>query len=153
MFGVTIKTDDFRRALDTFLATAARGAYEGVKEGTAAAEGTARAAIKAQTKRRTGLLLDGTRGYATSSTTAKWVSTAPYAVFINAGTGPHIIRARRARALAFFNSAGVLTFRRAVRHPGTKPRPFIDVANAAGERMFYGHWAAVVDAASHRFNA
>lgn len=40
------------------------------------------------------------------------------------GSPPHIIRARRRKALRFIGSRG-LTFAAQVRHPGTRPRPFL----------------------------
>jgi len=50
---------------------------------------------------------------------------AKHAVFIVNGTKPHIIRARNAKALRFIWH-GRLTFRKWVKHPGTKARPFMD---------------------------
>jgi hypothetical protein len=47
-----------------------------------------------------------------------------YLGFIIFGTEPHIIRARRRRALRFIGSQG-LTFARSVRHPGTRANNFM----------------------------
>jgi len=47
-----------------------------------------------------------------------------YAIFIERGTRPHEIVARRARALRFVWRGSVVFFRR-VLHPGTRPNPFI----------------------------
>jgi hypothetical protein len=56
--------------------------------------------------------------------------TAPYAVFIEKGTGPHIIEPVNASCLAFESSSGVV-FTKKVFHPGTKANPF--VARTAAE--------------------
>jgi len=49
---------------------------------------------------------------------------APYTVFVATGTQPHIIRPTRAQALRF-EVAGDIIFSTLVRHPGTKPNPFV----------------------------
>ena len=51
--------------------------------------------------------------------------TVPYAMFLEYGTRPHLIRPVRAQALRFETKFGEIVFTRLVRHPGTKPRPFI----------------------------
>lgn len=58
-----------------------------------------------------------------------------YALFVHEGTKPHTIRPRTARVLVFPSSGSPgrghgtrtapLVFAREVRHPGTKPRPFL----------------------------
>lgn len=50
-----------------------------------------------------------------------------YAGFVNDGTRPHRIVARNAQVLRF-RVGGRLVFVKAVNHPGTKPRPFLDRA-------------------------
>ena len=51
---------------------------------------------------------------------------APYAVFVEKGTAPHIIRPINARCLAFASGMlGGMVFTRLVHHPGTKPNPFV----------------------------
>jgi len=62
-----------------------------------------------------------------------------YAVYVERGTRPHEIVARRARALRFVWRGSVVFFRR-VLHPGTRPDPFISrtrdrVSNIATEMM------------------
>jgi hypothetical protein len=49
--------------------------------------------------------------------------TAKYAPFLEHGTGPYTIRARRAKALRFF-VGGAVRFAKSVQHPGLRPRPF-----------------------------
>jgi hypothetical protein len=46
------------------------------------------------------------------------------ALYANAGTQPHLIRARNARALRF--QAGGIRFARSARHPGTRPLRFFE---------------------------
>jgi hypothetical protein len=51
---------------------------------------------------------------------------APYALFVEKGTAPHIIRPVNARCLAFQGGMlGGMVFARLVHHPGTKPNPFV----------------------------
>jgi hypothetical protein len=52
-------------------------------------------------------------------------SPSKIARYMNAGTQPHIIRARNARALRFEASGGT-RFARSVRHPGTRPLRFFE---------------------------
>lgn len=49
---------------------------------------------------------------------------ARHALFVHEGTRPHVIRPRRANALVF-DIDGRTVFARRVRHPGTRPRPFL----------------------------
>ena len=48
----------------------------------------------------------------------------PYAGYVHNGTRPHIIRVRNARVL----TDGVNFFGQVVRHPGTRPQPFLTQA-------------------------
>jgi len=51
---------------------------------------------------------------------------ASYAVFVEKGTAPHIIRPINARCLAFQSGMlGGMVFTRLVHHPGTKANPFV----------------------------
>lgn len=52
-----------------------------------------------------------------------YAATAPYAGFVLRGTSPHIIRARRAKALRF-QQGGQTRFAAFVHHPGTRANPF-----------------------------
>lgn len=45
--------------------------------------------------------------------------------FLDAGTKPHTITAKRRDALRFVASGGAVVFRRTVKHPGTKPKQYI----------------------------
>lgn len=55
---------------------------------------------------------------------------ANYAGFVHDGTRPHVIRARPGGVLAFPGAGGTV-YAASVRHPGTRPRPFLK--NAADE--------------------
>ena len=59
-------------------------------------------------------------------------SEAPYASFVEFGTRPHLIRARRARALRF-QLSGEVVYARYVRHPGSKPK--LILARAVSEAL------------------
>jgi HK97 gp10 family phage protein len=52
---------------------------------------------------------------------------ASYAVYVEKGTAPHEIRPVNASVLAF-EAGGNTVFTRLVRHPGTKPNPFMQRA-------------------------
>lgn len=47
-----------------------------------------------------------------------------YAEYVHDGTRPHIIRAKKGKALKF-KVAGKVLYRPLVHHPGTKPKPFL----------------------------
>lgn len=62
-----------------------------------------------------------------------------YAASVHDGTKPHIIRARKKKALAF-EYQGRKVIVKSVRHPGTEGRPFLrqaaeEIATAEGERF------------------
>lgn len=49
-----------------------------------------------------------------------------HSLFVHEGTKPHIIRARYAPKMVFFwRKAGRVVYRKTVRHPGTRPNPFL----------------------------
>lgn len=54
-------------------------------------------------------------------------AAAPYAVFVERGTAPHVIRPVRASVLAF-EVEGRMVFTPVVQHPGTKADPFMQRA-------------------------
>lgn len=65
---------------------------------------------------------------------------APHAVYVIKGTAPHEIRPVNASVLAFKAASGDMVFTRLVRHPGTKPNPFlqkaVDKAREKVEQIF-----------------
>jgi len=65
-------------------------------------------------------------------------NTAPHAHAIESGARPHVIEARRRKALRFM-SGGKAIFRRRVNHPGNRPLKFLYRAtNAAGRVLKQG---------------
>lgn len=60
-------------------------------------------------------------------------ATAKYAAYVEHGTVPHVIEARRGTHLRFVQ-AGAVRFARRVNHPGTKPRHFMQHAGESGGR-------------------
>lgn len=56
---------------------------------------------------------------------------APYNLAIEHGSRPHVIRARRAKALRFVWH-GTVMFRKAINHPGNRPYYFLRSATHAG---------------------
>lgn len=59
---------------------------------------------------------------------------APYALFIESGSKPHEIKARRKKFLRF-EQGGRVVFRKRVFHPGTKPARFMQSARNVAEAM------------------
>jgi len=59
---------------------------------------------------------------------ARIMALAPYAKFVIEGTAPHEIRPANASCLAFKAAGGDMVFTKLVRHPGTKPNPFLERA-------------------------
>jgi HK97 gp10 family phage protein len=72
---------------------------------------------------------------------------APYAMYVVKGTAPHEIRPMNASVLAF-ESGGGMVFTRLVRHPGTKPNPFmqraVDEARSKVEETFAELWLELI---------
>ena len=77
-----------------------------------------------------------------------WIKAlAPYAVFVEKGTAPHIITPVRASVLAF-EVGGEMVFTGLVRHPGTKPNPFLqraaNEARASVDEIFADLWPELI---------
>ena len=72
---------------------------------------------------------------------------APYAVFVEFGTAPHEIRPVNASVLAF-EVGGKMVFTPVVRHPGTKPKPFMERAaedtRSKVESVFADLWLELI---------
>ncbi len=65
-------------------------------------------------------------------------NTAKYALPIEEGSRPHVIRPRKAKALRFVVK-GKVVFARKVNHPGNRPYRFLRAAAvAAGSRLYHG---------------
>lgn len=70
---------------------------------------------------------------------------APYGKFIEEGSKPHEIRARRARFLRF-EQHGQVVFRKRVFHPGTKPARFMQSARDAAEGVAMNYFENGINA-------
>jgi len=82
--------------------------------------------------------------------TGEVISKAPYSIFIEEGTRPHIVRRRTKKVLAGplrgrppgwnvsekSKSMGYATYGKEIRHPGTQPRPFMYPAWRYGMKVF-----------------
>lgn len=84
---------------------------------------------------RTGTLRSSIQHRLTSPTHAQTSANAKHAKWIEEGTKPHVIEARRKRALRFVQN-GTVRFATRVYHPGTKPRPFMQRARDRVEPLF-----------------
>lgn len=62
-------------------------------------------------------------------------ANAKHAVYVEEGTRPHEIRARRKKVLRFVQN-GTVRFTPRVFHPGTKARPFMQQARDRAEPIF-----------------
>lgn len=88
-------------------------------------------------KPRTQKLQRGTRGSVEALSNVVRIvakNATRYAGFIEYGTRPHIIRAKRAKALRFIQR-GKVVFRKWVRHPGTRPYQFLYRATNSAARI------------------
>lgn len=54
--------------------------------------------------------------------------TAPYAGYVEFGTAPHEIRPKKQGGVLVFTAGGQKVYARVVKHPGTKPQPFVQPA-------------------------
>jgi HK97 gp10 family phage protein len=70
-----------------------------------------------------GNLRQNIRTHMLTKTKAEIVSNAPYSLFVEEGTSPHIISVRNKKVLA--NKRAGEFYGKTVRHPGTKPNPFM----------------------------
>lgn len=70
-----------------------------------------------------------------TANTATVQAAAKYASWVENGTAPHSISARRKKALRFVQN-GQVRFARQVKHPGSKPRPFMREAQEKAAPLF-----------------
>ncbi len=76
-----------------------------------------------------------------------------YASYIEEGTKPHVIQARKAPLLRFYWTRHGFWFAgKKVNHPGTKPRPFFRHAGEVGLGVLESAAKSNSDAAINRFN-
>lgn len=149
MIGVTIKVDAIKRSLDAYAQKLHDVAQTALKDATDAAEASALLAIRAQTTRRTGSLEDDWSSSWRGPYARGLFNFSDHASFIELGTPPHRIEAKR--GMLAFQMAGAMMFRRAVNHPGTKARPFLAVATTAGELALRDSARAGLDRIAREF--
>ena len=104
----------------------------------------------AEAPKKTGKLAAGITIKAGRNQTANQASmmvgpTSPYALFVHQGTKPHEIRPKNAKALFWEGARHPV---RHVKHPGTRPQPFVDQAVAskgpeAAKRMMATIWEGI----------
>lgn len=136
-FDVEIDTDDLERAWAESLRVLSDGIRTGVSNGVT--EGAQEARTVHRYKDRTGALTASTVGRVEVSTPGAAVgiieATKPYASFVEEGTRPHEIRARRAPLLRWVDADGGHHAAKKVNHPGTPSLPFIGPAVLKAERV------------------
>jgi len=76
---------------------------------------------------------------------AKLQTLVPYAKFVVEGTRPHEIRPVSANVLVFKAKSGDLVFTKLVRHPGTKPNPFMQRAVEKAREQIDDIWAELFE--------
>lgn len=133
MIGVNLNYSAVTSALNAFAAGLEQAAVDALDEGVRVAHGVAVAEVVMQTHRRTGQLRGGFKIRRPKKLTRVLANVAPHAKYIEEGTVPHPIVARRAKFLRF-KVGNRWVFRKSVQHPGTKPRPFMAHAAVQGER-------------------
>jgi hypothetical protein len=84
-------------------------------------------------ERSIGSIVDA--GSTTDDYGAEIVALAQYASYVEDGTKPHVIEARRTAMLRWVNQLGAVMFRMRVNHPGTAPRPFMGLAYIKAEAV------------------
>ncbi|MBT0160671.1 hypothetical protein G4O51_11895 [Candidatus Bathyarchaeota archaeon A05DMB-2] len=79
---------------------------------------------------------------------ARIQALAPYAMYVVKGTAPHEIRPVNASCLRFETAEGDIVFTKLVRHPGTKPNPFMqraaEEARSQVEQIFAQLWLELI---------
>lgn len=118
-----------RQSLARALALVHTAARSAMQTGVSAAVASAKATT--QFKDQSGDTRKSIRGTVTSERRG-FVKAGGAAGFLEYGTRAHLIIAK-GRALRF-ETGGQAVYRRFVRHPGTKPRPFMHEARDVGER-------------------
>jgi hypothetical protein len=148
MLSTKIDTSGARKALGRLFDDLTRGAQRVVENAGAAAEKAARATktFKDRTHELRSSIEHNTRGYVSTLRAG-----ARHADWIENGTKPHIIRARRAPFLVF-QVNGHWVRKKEVFHPGTKPRHFMRDAARQVAPIFLRNLEASTNSAIARHN-
>lgn len=148
---ITVDGSAFRQSLGALSLDLDRAAADALEDAVREAEQHAFATrlFNDQTQR----LRSSTKGTIDrGKLTARLRNATKYAAYVEEGTRPHEIRARRARVLAF-QVGGQTVYRARVMHPGTKPRPFMRQAGEVGTTVLERSLHANVDHAITHSNA
>lgn len=126
VFDVDIEENLLEESLELFDAIG-----EGLHEATSSAAMAAseQAVISRRYRDRTGNLTrsigDRDLGGDATHAEAEFYAEEKYASFVEKGTAPHRIEARKAQSLRWEGSDGAVHFARAVNHPGAAPHTFM----------------------------
>lgn len=150
MIGIKVDVSHLRTALHNHMQRIGDEAWKAMGDALYAAEEAGKLAVEGQTKTRTGRLLKSFQRTQLSNLGGRVSNTAPYARWVNDGTPEHLIMARNARFLRF-EMDGAIHYRRAVMHPGTKPRPFLPQIRAVGTAVLHASLQRRIDDASRAF--
>lgn len=123
MYEVSFDGFDFRNAGALLHREMRRGVDRAARLAAEAAERKAREVAPVRTGNLRGSVSHRPATGSDSVARHDVIASAKYASFVSEGTRPHLIVARRKRALHFF-VGGREVFTQRVRHPGTKPNPF-----------------------------
>lgn len=148
---VAVNVEGTKRALAKFALDLEVACSVAIEEALVAAEASALSSIKAQTTRRTGALEDKLQGVLLSTTRGAFFALADHARYIDEGTEPHQIPNSPGRRMLRFQSGGDTFFRRVVNHRGTKARPFVALAQAAGQMALRDTLTQIVNQMASRF--
>lgn len=153
MIGITVKVDGLKKAIERYLFDIKAASGDAMSAALDGAEKFARFKVRAQTVRRTGALEDGITSVKLSPFIGRLYSLAKYSNVIEEGSRPHIIRAKSVHRLLRFEMGGAVLYRWQVRHPGTKPRPFMAPAAAVGRAILLRELQSGINVASKAFAA
>lgn len=127
MFSLEIDTSAYHAAYTAELRNLELGCREAVEDSGKSGKATARVLAP----HRSYALRDSIEARVTSAgpggAEGELEATAPHASLVADGTKPHVIQARRKKALRFVGNGG-LVYRRRVFHPGTSPNTFFEQA-------------------------
>lgn len=149
--------EEVQEAWKEALGDIARGMNTGVQFGVE--EGAAQAKATHRYKDRTGALTGSIRGYLVASASPTdngeavgvLEAKAKHASYIEEGTPPHEIEARRAELLRWVDEGGGVHFARKVNHPGGPSLPFMGPAAQKAERVVEVEVERAVERAAERF--
>ncbi len=150
MSSASFKTDGFRAALRDLKPAILNNAHQALVVAVHAAKESATSTNLFED--RTGVTRSSIHEEMTAPLSGKVVAGGKVAVFLNDGTGPHEIRAKNGGMLRF-EVQGHTVFAKAVHHPGTKPRPFMDQAAEFGEQVLEYGLEEFTDRAIARFDS